>query len=222
MNFLEQIELPIAMQSSAKTRKETPARSTFVFHSWKKQKTKAFRLLAARLTANYQHNQIYGGRTEGWLTKSRAVFSYWNKCCTVAGRCPPPFLPLIILKSNAQPPPLYPRHRQYVLLFIAPLIPLLHLKVNEFYPLSFFFVFPFSVIIFLKLKCNIKVERRRDGYSAFDSIKRKKTNKQTNDSLCNVTTLLCHCERLDESIRWQVGSQTYRTLSGLPTTCMIM
>lgn len=33
------------------------------------------------------------------------------------------------------------------------------------------------------------------------TVLREKTNKQTNNSLCNVTTLLCHCERLDESIR---------------------
>lgn len=34
--------------------------------------------------------------------------------------------------------------------------------------------------------------------------------------------LLCHCERLDKTIRGKVDSYAYRILSGLPTTCMIM
>lgn len=95
------------------------------------------------------------------------------------------------IKERCSPPPL-PHHR-------SPHPAVTPLRSMNSAPPHFSLFYlpifsPFSVITF-KLKCNIKVERRRrDGYSAFDSIKRKKkTVRQTdmrtnNDSLCNVTT----------------------------------
>lgn len=105
---------------------------------------------------------------------SQIVFSYWNNQQFIARR----WNKLVILNWGTLISQYYPW--QFVFLFIALFIMLLHRKVNEFF---------FFQCYYFKLKCNIKVEQEMAIQHL--TVLRK--------FLLQCYNMLCHCERLDKS-----------------------
>lgn len=144
--------------------------------------------LCVNLTANYRYNhEIYNGQMKCWIMKqatlfhSQIVFSYWNNWQFIAGR----WNKLIISNRGIH----RPRYSPWQFVFS------IHSSFHHAVTPKGQWIFLFQCYYF-KLKCNIKVEQEMAIQHL--TVLRKFPLQCYN--------LLCHCERLDKSIRWKVNS----------------